>query len=133
MRTFGTRHVELSAALAVVTAACGHLTVGGSAGPGVGLIPQATATACPTARVASVTNPTTGAVSVFINRRGPGGREYPAKIGVVEAQSTGEFTLGPEDGKDLQFEWASGAGAQAHRELSRVRHKILCQTEGRDY
>jgi hypothetical protein len=80
-----------------------------------------------------VTNPTTGAVSVFINRRGPGGREYLEKIGVVEAASVAEFPLVPEDGKNLQYEWAQGAGAHDSRELSQVRHKIECQTEPRDY
>jgi hypothetical protein len=132
MQTFKTRRLELSAALAIVSASCGaQVTTTASAGSG--LFPQSAAAVCPGGRLASVTNPTTGAVSVFINRRGPGGREYPAKIGTVEARSTGEFPLAPEDGKNLQFEWAQGAGAHDSRELSQVRHKIQCQTEGRDY
>jgi hypothetical protein len=126
MQTFKARHLTLSAALAVATAACSHLTVAPSVGP-VGGLPRARAF-CPTHRIASVRNPTTGDVNVFVTRRVQG---YPSitRLGTVNAEATGEFELATEDEDRLQFEWAQSGAGENSRELARVRYKIRCETQ----
>ena len=127
MRTFKARYLTLSAALVVATAACSaHLTVDPSVGPlGASLPPRAV---CPTHRIANVRNPTTGDVNVFVTRIVQG---YPtvAKLGTVNAETTGEFELATEDENRLQFEWAQGKAGEDSRELARVRYKIRCETQ----
>jgi hypothetical protein len=122
MPRFKGRHLELSAALTLLSAACGtQVTL---APPG---LPRPSSTACHS-RVATVKNPTTGDVNVFVERRIPGGYTNVTKLGTVNAGTTGEFELSVDDGTSLQIEWAPGAGAHAHSELGKVRSRIRCQT-----
>jgi hypothetical protein len=130
MQTFKARRPALSAALAVVAAACGaqvnvHAPIPGDR-------PGAPADVCPT-RLASVTNPTTGAVNVFIDRRTQAGYGTSVTIGTVDAGSTGEFQLSTDDGSTLQFEWATRSGVHDDQELGEVHYKIRCQTKPRDF
>ena len=127
VQTFKARRLELSAALAVVSAACGAQ---------VTLLPQGTpqsaADVCPTRR-ASVSNPTTGAVIVFVDRRTQGVYTNSTMLGTVDAGSTGEFQLSTDDGSALRFEWAPGSPGHDSNELAEVHYKIRCQTKPRDF
>jgi hypothetical protein len=127
MQTLKTRCWELAAVLALATVACSpHLTVTPSVGPlGASLPARA---ACATHRVATVRNPTTGDVNVFVTRRVQG---YPtiAKLGTVNAGTTGEFDLATEDENRLQFEWAQGGAGLDSHELAQVRYKIRCENQ----
>ena len=115
------RLLQLSA-LALVSAACGSQVTLGTPG-----LPRASSTACHR-RVATVKNPTTGDVNVFVERRIPGGYTNVTKLGTVNAETTGEFELSVDDGNSLQIEWATGAGAHASNELGQVRSRIRCET-----
>jgi hypothetical protein len=116
------RRCDFSAALTLVSVACGaQVTL---APPG---LPQTSSTACPS-RVATVKNPTTGDVNVFVERRIPGGYTNVTKLGTVNAGTTGEFELSEDDGNSLQIEWAPGAGAHDGGELSQVHSRIRCRT-----
>lgn len=131
MRTFKTRRRELSAALAIVSAACGvQVGVHPSVLPGGPL--QSASAACPGGRFAIVTNPTTGAVTVAVDTRTLAGRNKTTILGTVDAASSGEFRLSADDGTTLQFEWAVSA-AGGSQELGRVRYKIRCENDPRDY
>jgi hypothetical protein len=116
------RLLELSAALTLLSAACStHVTF---APPG---LPQLSSRACASGRIASVKNPTTGDVSVFIDRRMEGGYTNVIKLGTVSAESTIEFELSVDDGTSLQIEWAPGAGTHGE-DLNQVRYRIRCQS-----
>ena len=122
MRTFKTRRLGLLAAVAVASAACAQ----------VSFVPpwpsQHPSAGCATGRFASVKNPTTGDVDVWVDRNIQGYKS-PKKLGTVSAETTSEFELSVDDGNTLQFEWAQGAGAHASRELSQVRYQIRCQSQ----
>jgi hypothetical protein len=126
MATFNTRCLALSTAL-VAAAACGMQVV-----PFPGGTPQVASGGCPH-RIATVRNPTTGAVNVFIDKRIQGGHRSSTKLGTVDPESTAEFPLSPDDGSRIEIAWASGSGPQDNRDLGQVRHKIQCQTEPRDF
>lgn len=126
MQILKRRRWELTAALALATAACRpQLTVTPSVGP-LGE-PLSARAACPH-RIARVRNPTTGDVNVFVTRTAQG---YPTtvKLGTVNAGTTGEFELGTEDENRLQFEWAQGGAGWDSRELGEVRYKVRCENQ----
>ena len=87
---------------------------------------------CSGGRFASVTNPTTAAVNVFVERR-QGRRTNTTKLGTVDAGSTAEFELSSIDENRLRFEWAAGSTQHATSDLSQVRYKIHCETQPRDF
>ena len=121
-----TRRLKVSAVLAFATAACSpHLTVNPPVSPQRGSLP---ARAVCNHRVATVRNPTTGDVNVFVTRIV---QRYPtiAKLGTVNSGTTGEFDLATDDENTLQFEWAQGGAGLDSRELAGVRYKIRCETE----
>ena len=129
MRTFVAGRLELPVALALVAAACsGHLTVAPSIGPLGASLPENAG--CP-ARVASVKNPTKGAVNVIVDRKVEG-YLAPTLLGTVSAESTAEFTLTREYSSTLRFEWTSISEALNTIELNQVRYKVRCHVEGQD-
>jgi hypothetical protein len=122
MPSFSLRRLQFSATLTLLSAACGAQVT--MSPPG---LPSTASNVCPT-RIATVKNPTTGDVNVFVERRIPGGYTNVTKLGTVNSGTTGEFRLSEDDGNSLQIEWAPGAGAHDSGELGQVRSRIRCET-----